>query len=111
MMNRLCSGLHAPDYRYMNRDLPLIGDSCDRSPRKSGSHQTHRWREMDSNPRSPREGNDVHETAAFDRYGISLRLRVAGYGRGCSSDCRRRLGQRPATTPTHRDRGPFAPGK
>jgi hypothetical protein len=45
MMNRPCSGFHAPDYRYMNRDLPLIGDSCDRSPRKSGSHQTHRWRE------------------------------------------------------------------
>jgi hypothetical protein len=30
------------------------------------------WREQDSNPRSPREGNYAHETASFDRYDVSL---------------------------------------
>jgi hypothetical protein len=32
-------------------------------PRKSGSHQTHRWREMDSNLRFPNRSAPVFETA------------------------------------------------
>jgi hypothetical protein len=30
----------------------------------AGSHMTRRWREMDSNPRSPRKGQHFFETAA-----------------------------------------------
>ena len=39
---------------------------------EAGSFVTHRRREQDSNPRSPREGNYAHETASFDRYDVSL---------------------------------------
>ena len=35
------------------------------SPQKSGSHRTHRWREEDSNPRSPRRINDALGTTLF----------------------------------------------
>ena len=33
---------------------------------KSGSQPTHRWREMDSNPRSPVRGTTFFEPAPFD---------------------------------------------
>jgi hypothetical protein len=35
-------------------------------PRKLGSHQTPRWREVDSNPRSPQKDNDVILTISLD---------------------------------------------
>jgi len=43
-----------------------VATTCPRqedNPRKSGSHQTRRWREMDSNPRSP-AGKLRYETAS-----------------------------------------------
>jgi hypothetical protein len=38
---------------------------------KSGSHRTLRWRETDSNPRSPVRGTTFFETARFDHSGNS----------------------------------------
>src|SRR3981081_3813670 len=47
--------------------------------RKSGSHPTPRWREMDSNPRFPVSGTTLFESAAF-----SVQPECGACGRRCS---------------------------
>jgi hypothetical protein len=43
-----------------------------RGARRAGSLMTRRWREMDSNPRSPVKKNPLVETVLFDISGTSL---------------------------------------
>jgi hypothetical protein len=49
----------------------LIGPSRE-GRRKSGLQRTRRWRETDSNPRSPAKKNPLSETVLFDLSGNSL---------------------------------------